>query len=233
MDEALRREHLRQMDILGPHEMVDLDVDIAGGGSLGGASLLVLTKMGCGVLNTITVTDFDVCREHNLPNQWFGRSHVALGQAKVEALSDMVAFIGERNLVPIHGRFTGDESRRLGPIVLLTVDSLEERAKIWNNLEKRTDVRLVIDVRMGAHVVELFAVDMRRGDRAAYEQSLVVPEGGEYEEGCGERAIFYTVLGAASFVGSILRAYCRNEPFPEHLVFDFKHFMIQVPELAI
>jgi hypothetical protein len=232
MDDDLRREHLRQMDILGPHEMVDLDVDIAGGGALGGASLLVLAKMGCGVLNRITVTDFDVCEEHNLPNQWFGRSHVALGQSKVEALSEMVAFIGERNVVPVQGHFTGRESRRLGPIVLLTVDSLEERAKIWKNLSERTDVRFVIDARMGAHVVELFAVDMRRGDRAAYEQSLVVPEGGEYDEGCGERAIFYTVLGAASFVGSLLRAYCRNERFPDHLVFDFKHFMIQVPELA-
>ena len=40
------------------------------------------------------------------------------------------------------------------------------------------------------------------------------------------------MLGGASFVGSILRAWCRNEAYPRHLIFDFRNFFIQVQRSA-
>jgi molybdopterin/thiamine biosynthesis adenylyltransferase len=225
-------EFLRQRDLLTPHDIVGCDVDLAGAGALGGGILLVLIKMGFGVLSRITLSDFDTCTRHNLSNQWFTESHAALGQAKVEALAEMVAWIGERDLVPVQARFTGDEPRPLGPVVILAVDSLEERARIWSRLKRRDDVRFLIDARMGAQVLEVYALDLERDDREAYERSLVVSEGGSFEEPCTQRAIFYTVLGAASFVGSILRSYCRSEPYSRHVAFDFRNFMIEVRDPA-
>ena len=79
---------------------------------------------------------------------------------------------------------------------------------------------------MGAEVLELFAVDMERDDRAAYESSLAT-DGEPYREPCTRRAVFYTVLGGAAFVGSLLRAWARAEPFPRHVVFDFRNFLIE------
>ncbi len=221
-------EFARHADIFTPHDIEDRDLDIVGGGALGGAVLLTLTKMGFRVLNTITVTDFDQCTMHNLSNQWFRRTHVLLGQAKVDALAEMVAGIGERNLNTVKDRFTGSESRPVGPVVIVAVDSLEERARIWRNLAQRQDVDLLIDARMGVEVLEIHTVDLRRDDTAAYERSLEVPEGDAYEEPRGCRAIIYTVLGAAAFVGSILRAWCRDEPFPRHVLFDFRNYLMEV-----
>jgi molybdopterin/thiamine biosynthesis adenylyltransferase len=220
-------EYLRHRDIFTPLDAEHRDVDLVGAGALGGAILLALVKMGFGVLNRITLTDFDVCEMHNLSNQWFRRSHVLLGQGKVEALAEMVAWIGERDLVPVRARFTGGESRRVGPVVVLAIDSLEERARIWDRLRRRDDVRFVVDARMGAEVLEIHAVDPRTDDPAAYTRSLEVPEGETFEQPCTERAIFYTVLGGGAFVGSILRAWCRREPYPRHVVFDFRNFLLQ------
>ena len=226
-------EFLRQQDVFTPHDIEDRDLDLIGAGALGGAVLLVLIKMGFGVLNRIVLWDFDRCALHNLSNQWFRKSHVQLGHYKVEALEEMVAWIGPRNLETMRVRFTGAEKRPLGPVVVLAVDSLEERARIWGNIKQRQDIQLLIDVRMGAHVLELHAVDLASGDIAAYERSLVIPPSGDsFDAPCTERAIFYTVLGGASFVGSVLRAWCRNEDYPPHLVFDFRNFFIQVERPA-
>ena len=220
-------EYLRHRDIFPPLDAEDRDLDLVGAGALGGAILLALVKMGFGVLNRITLTDFDVCEMHNLSNQWFRRSHVLLGQSKVEALAEMVAWIGERNLVPVKARFTGAESRTVGPVVILAVDSLEERARVWERLRRRDDARFLVDARMGAEVLEIHALDLRQDDGEAYARSLQVPEGDAFEQPCTERAIFYTVLGGGAFVGSILRAWYRGEPYPRHVVFDFRNFLLQ------
>ena len=86
-------EFLRQREILTPEDLAPYDVDLVGGGSLGGAILLGACKMGLGVLNRITVTDHDHCTTHNLPTQWFGPQHVRLEQYKVEALEEMIAWV--------------------------------------------------------------------------------------------------------------------------------------------
>jgi hypothetical protein len=219
----------RQHDILVPADLVGKDVDIVGAGSLGGAILLALCKMGFGLDNRITVTDFDRCEGHNLATQWFRRSHVLLEQAKVEALAEMAAWVCDLEIVTQQSRFAGDEARRLGPVVILAVDSLEERRHIWPRLRARDDVELLVDARMGAEILEIHAVDLRGDSVAAYERSL--DDGGEpYEEPCTRRAVMYTALGAAAFTGSILRAYARHEPFPRHLAFDFRNFFLSTGE---
>lgn len=223
---------VRQREILTPDDLAGLDIDIVGAGSLGGAILLCMCKMGFGVRSRITVTDFDRCEAHNLPTQWFRRSDVALRQAKVEALAEMVAWVSERKVATVQERFTGAENRRLGPVVILAVDSLDERRRIWENLKKRSDVRLLIDARMGAEVVEIHCVDLGDGELDAYERSLVGDEEA-YQEPCTRRAILYTVLGGAAFVGSLLRAHARGESHPHRVVFDFRNFLVETEGTAV
>ena len=218
-------DFLRQQEILTPDELVDLHIDIVGAGALGGAIALCLCKMGFGITNSITVTDFDHCSAHNLPTQWFLSSDVLLSRSKVEALAGMVGWVCGRDIIAVEGRFTGTEERHLGPVVVLAVDSLEERCHIWSAIKRRRDVKLLVDARMGAEVVEIFCVCPPDAD--LYEQSLEDPDGA-FSEPCTRRGILYTTLGAASFVGSILRAHARQEPHPRHLVFDFRNFLIQV-----
>jgi hypothetical protein len=116
--------------------------------------------------------------------------------------------------------------------VVLAVDSLAERAAIWGNLKRRDDVRLLVDVRAGAEVVEIHALDLERDSRDArnaYEASLA---GEPFEEPCTRRSIAYTTLGAASFVGSVVRSWVRGDDFARHVVFDFRNFWVERSEPA-
>jgi hypothetical protein len=183
--------------------------------------------MGFGISNRVTVTDFDRCEVHNLGTQWFRTSHVLLGEAKVDALGEMLAWLCEREIVGVCERFRGDEDRRVGPVVVLAVDSLDERRRIWARLKQRKDVRFLLDARMGAEILEIHALDITRDDPDAYERSLEADGDGGFSEPCTRRAILYTVLGGAAFVGSVLRAYVRGDAYPRHVVFDFRHFLIE------
>ncbi len=215
----------RQRDILTLADLAGLDVEIVGAGSLGGAILLCLGKMGFGFHNRITVTDFDRCEMHNLATQWFRPSHVALEERKVDALAELMAWVCDLEIRTVPDRFTGDEARRLGPVVVQSVDTLEERRRIWQRLRSREDVRFLVDARMGAEVLEILCVDLETDSREGYERSLD-DEGEPYVEPCTGQAILYTALGAAGFVGSLLRAYARGEDFPRRIVFDFRHYLV-------
>jgi molybdopterin/thiamine biosynthesis adenylyltransferase len=173
----------RQADILTPEDLEGVDIDLVGAGALGGAILLCLGKMGFGIRNRLTLTDFDCCEAHNLATQWFRPSHVLLKEPKVDALGEMMALVCEREITTVKGRFTGDEPRPVGPVVILAVDSLRERRRIWERLRQRDDVRLLLDARMGAEVLELYSVDLTRDDPAAYAASLR-DEGEPFEEPC-------------------------------------------------
>ena len=225
-------EFLRQREILMPDDLQGLHIDIVGAGSLGGAILLCVCKMGFGIRNRITVTDFDRCEAHNLGTQWFRRSHVMLQQAKVDALAEMVAWVCDREIVTVRERFSGAEARLIGPVVILAVDSLEERRRIWDRIKDRDDVDFLVDARMGAEVLEIHCVDLGQDSFDSYERSLE-SDGEEHHEPCTRRAVLYTVLGGASFVGSLLRAYARDEEYPRHLIFDFRNFFMEVDDPSV
>ena len=232
----------RQQDLLTPEDLEGLHVDLVGAGALGGALLITLGKMGFGIRNRITVTDFDRCEEHNLPSQWFRPSDVLLGRSKVDALADMARWVADREVVAVAERFHGDEARAVGPIVVLAVDTLAERRAIWERLRGREDVRLVVDVRAGAEVVEIWTVECGAGareaaagraaagraaadDATAYEAGLA---GDPFEEPCTRRAVFYTALGAAAVVGSLVRAWVRRERTPRRVTWDLRNFWVDV-----
>jgi molybdopterin/thiamine biosynthesis adenylyltransferase len=221
---------LRQRDLLDPRSLDHLHLDLVGAGSLGGAILLCLCRMGFGIFSRITLTDFDRCEEHNLPTQWFRETDVALKRLKVEALADLAAWLTDREITTVAARFGGDEERRVGPIVVLAVDSLAERKRIWSNLRSREDVRLLIDARAGGEVIEVWAVEPGAAAAAEYEESL---EGEPHEELCTARMIAYGPLCAASLVGSLLRAWVRRDPFPARVSVDLRSFqMDRSPEPA-
>lgn len=220
----------RQRDLITPDNLHHLDVDLIGAGALGGAILLCLGKMGFGVRNRITVTDFDVCEPQNLATQWFRPADVSLSRPKVDALADVAAWVLDHEILTVRARFTGAEDRRVGPIVILAVDSLDERRTIWSKLRTRSDVRLLVDARAGAEVAEVWTLDLREDLRRAYERSL---DGVPFEEPCTRRSIAYTSLGTAALVGSLLRAWVQGHDYAQRVTFDFRNFWVESDVSAI
>jgi molybdopterin/thiamine biosynthesis adenylyltransferase len=217
----------RQQDLLTPDDVAGVDVDVVGAGSLGGAIVVALAKTGFGITSRITVTDFDRCELHNLPAQWFRAADVALARPKVDALADACAFVCERDVAAVEDRFTGAEERRLGPVVVLAVDSLAERRRVWSNLRSREDVRLLVDARAGGEVVEVWTVDFAAPDRAAAGAAYAAGlDETPAEEPCTRRSIFYAVLGAGAMVASVVRAWARGEGFARRVTMDWGRFWI-------
>lgn len=202
-----------------------MDVDRAGAGALGKAILIRLVKIGCGIADRITVTNPDTCEPHNLPAQWFRAGHASSRRPKVAALAETIESVCGCRIEPVRARFTGSEGR-LGPVLILSVDSIEERAGIWSRLRNRRDVRFLVDARTGADVVKVHALVLGRDPHEVYERSLHDPAD-SFRDPCTHRSIASTALGAAAFVGSLLRAYVKGRHFSRHLVFDFRNFWIE------
>lgn len=213
----------RQQDLLSLEDTEGVHVDVVGAGALGGAVLMCLGKMGFGRRGRLTVTDFDLCEPHNVPNQWFRPGDAAVRRAKVDAVADTAFWVLGTAVSPVEARFTGDEERPVGPVVVLAVDTLAERRAIWQRLRERADVRLVVDVRAGAEVVEVQSVATDRDDPADYEAGLAAEP---FEEACTRRAVFYGALGAAALAGSVVRAWVKGEPFPRRVTLDLRNFWI-------
>ncbi len=222
----MARPFLRQSELLTPGDLAGADIDLAGGGCLGGGIVILLCKMGCGIENRITVTDPDVCEPHNLPGQWFRASDVAARRPKVEALAEMAQTVCERRIETRRERFTGAEARRLGSVVILAVDGIEERAAIWRNLKHRRDVGLLVDARMGGEIVEVHALIPGRDPHVLYERSLHDPKE-SFHEPSGRRAIASTALAGAALVGSLLCAYVKGREFPRRLDLDLRNFWLE------
>jgi hypothetical protein len=216
--------YLRQRDLLVPAQAAGFDIDLIGAGSLGGAILLGMLKMGFGERNRVRVWDGDRCEPHNLATQWFRVSDAAQRRPKVDAVSDTALWVCDREIEVREIRFTGSENTRIGPLVVLAVDSLAERRLIWTRLREREDVTLVIDARMGAEVVEVLAVELGSPGTDGYEASLA---GEPVKEPCTRRAIVYTGLGAAALVCSMLRSHVRGERFSRHVMLDLRQFLIE------
>lgn len=75
----------RHLDVFDPYKFGDTPVTVVGCGATGSWLVLQLAKLG---ISNITVYDFDVVEEHNIPNQLFGLYNV--GHYKVLALQDYI-----------------------------------------------------------------------------------------------------------------------------------------------
>ena len=121
----MTNQHLdmrRHMDVFDPYKFGDTPVTVIGAGATGSWLVLQLAKLG---ISNITVWDFDVVEEHNIPNQLFGLPDV--GHHKVIALANHVEL--ETGLkIKIHDKKF--EGGRLSGYVFLMVDSMKGRKDI-------------------------------------------------------------------------------------------------------
>jgi molybdopterin/thiamine biosynthesis adenylyltransferase len=128
-------------------------VDVIGCGAVGSRILLSLAKLG---IDEIHGWDFDTVESHNIPNQVFGIKDV--GAYKVEALHSIVqAMTGTQ--IAMHNEAV-DGSQSLGPYVFIATDTMSSRKEIFKKaIENRRNIKLMVDVRMGADVMRIYAIN--------------------------------------------------------------------------
>jgi len=167
-------------------------IHIVGVGATGSWLTLMLAKMG---IENITVWDFDVVEEHNLPNQLFGTEHI--GKEKVWALQD---FIHKQTGMLINAwcaKVTG--ATRLTGVVFVLTDTMKSREYIFKALKYKPAVKLVIETRMsgeGGYVYTFNPIVAREIEK--YEKSLYSDEEAE-TSACGTSvSIVSTAINIAS-----------------------------------
>lgn len=166
-------------------------IKIIGTGSVGSFVCLALAKMGA---QMIEVFDDDMIDEVNISNQFYRIKDI--GEYKVDALQSLIKDFEDVNIINNPVKCNGTED--LKGIVILALDSMLPRKRIWDEIKGKEDVKLFIDPRMGGRVARIYAVNPITGIKE-YEKTLYTDDEATPER-CTERTIIYNVLGIASLI---------------------------------
>jgi len=204
-------------------------ITIIGAGATGSWLTLSLAKLG---LTDITVWDFDVVEEHNIPNQlYFAEGNGSelltdVGWLKTDALQRLVRNATGIEINIHNNRFT---NQRLAGVVYLMVDSMAERWRIWNECIKlKSAVKLLIEPRMGINTGYIYNVNpMSTTHIKKYEESYYSDEEAEVSACGGSMSVISSALGVTSWCIRQLINWHNfdgiNEELDNEILIDFKY----------
>ena len=208
--------HLRQLDIIDPSKL-SVPIDIIGAGSVGSWTALTLAKMGA---SQLTVWDFDVVEEHNVPNQAF--SPADIGRPKVEALGVIIESMTGNTLSIRNRRFDGFVDQGM---VIIAVDSMTARIDLWRTLRDQP-FDWLIDSRMGAEVARILTVKVSSlSARRDYGRTLYRSTEALLEP-CTARSTAYCATGLASFIAAKVAKLVTSRPFSTDITIDFRNALL-------
>lgn len=209
----------RQQDIVDGYRLAVLPITVIGAGATGSFITLALAKMGAG---RITVYDDDTVSDHNLPNQFYRVRDI--GRPKVAALAEIVMDFADVALSTKAERFC---DQPVEGVVVVCVDSMDQRQQIWRRVRFAPQVPLLVDTRMGAEVAVVCAINpIDPDDVRAYEESLCGSTEA-FQARCTERAIVCTALGIAALACGKVKKYVMAQPYRRMIVRDFRLSVMQ------
>ncbi len=206
--------YIRQQELVDQEKLAGLRVTIIGCGAVGSFTALSLCKMG---VQRLTLIDPDTVSIENLPNQFYREE--SLGKKKVAACAEMLGqFDSETQINTLARPFI--KQKLESDVVISSVDSMDVRKRIWNSVVSQRKVKLLIDPRMAAQVIQVYTANP--GDPSslkAYETTLVSEV---LEERCTARSIIYSVLPLAGLVCRQVAAFANKEWVEPALTLDLK-----------
>jgi ThiF family len=200
-------DYTRQRDWFDP-DKTDASVTIVGCGGIGSFAAFALAKLG---VQRITLVDYDMVDEHNVPNQLFGWRQV--NQSKVSALARTLgAYSGD--FAPTYPRLYEQplqEGVPLSDVVVSALDSMSARADLWQQVKYKVRCKLFLDARLGGEHVILYAVNPCRPDDAAgYERTLYSDDEAS-ELPCTARSIIDVGFAVGSLITRAVRRHYARE----------------------
>jgi len=206
--------YTRQLDIFNPitHGMVP--VTVLGAGSIGGAVVLNLAKVG---FRDITVYDGDDIDDHNLPNQFFPMGTV--GMKKVEVLQKLTKMMTGTEIKAVPTMYEDDQ---LMPLVITCVDNMRVRQLVFEKFKDPETVgaRLgMIDPRTGGLTYRIFTVKPDTLDKYHW-----YPDEEASMDACTARSIIFTVFGVTSIVVALATRVVKGLDVPHEVAGEFNYF---------
>lgn len=189
--------HKRQTDLFNPTDHTGRHVTVVGLGNIGSHTTIALAKMG---VRNFTLYDFDEVEEHNTASQAFAMSQNGL--SKTQCIRDMLTTIdGDVDITCHNAPFRGDEP--VQDILIIAVDSMQERKNICSKLLESGQNPFIIDGRMGGGQVEVWAQDASNwADTFSDNPDTDV---------CSARYISYTSYVIAGVITNTVKRYLQGE----------------------
>ena len=196
----------------------EVEVTIVGAGRSGSQVALVAAMLGF----PLRLYDFDRLEPRNQGRQLYAAHEVASGSSKVLALQILVRSVVPEARIAVHAeRFEARADQPRSPVVVLAVDSMQERRHVWEGLRDAEDVLLLVDVRIGDAQVRLHEVERRRdGDGDEYARSLHDDPIVIGPAPCVQDSTAHAASAAAALVGGALCAFVDGTPRPRWVTVD-------------
>ena len=216
----METRYTRQWDLIDTEQLQTTPIKIIGVGSVGSFTALTLAKMGA---KLIEVYDDDLISEVNIANQFYRIKDV--GEYKPDALQSLISDFEGISIMAHPKKVASGEG--LEGIVIVALDSMTPRKRIWDAIKGKDEVKLFIDPRMGAKVARIYAVNPKTGIEQ-YEKTLYTDDASAPER-CTARTILYNVLGIASFIARFVEEYL-NHPIDgcSELILDYQTYTLMV-----
>lgn len=223
----------RHMQLFDPNKF-EHGVTIIGAGATGSWLALALAKLG---ITDITVYDYDVVEEHNIPNQvyfQFGYHQHGLapatltpelgdvGKQKVVALQEMIEMATGASITIKNEKFT---DQRLSGVVFLMVDSMEQRKLIWEKAIKlKPNVKLLVEPRMGLDVGRVYNVEpMNMTHIKEYEDTYYGDDVAEVSACGASQTVITTAMSVASWCARQLINFHNDVELDNEILLDFAY----------
>jgi len=148
---------------------------------------------------------------HNLSSQAFGEKNV--GMYKTHAMTDIIVDVnGKAEVFNIDKKFNGKEFK--GGILIIAVDSMKERKRIYTNLKKsKVQPKFIIDGRMGGPQLEVYScIDLNDWKETFVSQASSDP--------CGARYICYISMVIGSFIANQVKRFLKEEKYKKSILFN-------------
>lgn len=214
---TVEERYSRHWDVLDVPRLSTLPIRIIGAGSVGSFTCLSLSKMGA---KNLKVWDDDMVTEHNISNQFYRLEDV--GEYKVDALQNMIMSMEGVAIETVNDLYDGTSD--CNGIIIVAVDNMLARKRIWERVEGNRDVSLFIDPRMSGQVARFFSVNPMSPGK--YEETLYTDDE-SVEERCTTRTILYNVLGIASYISKMIENWMKNgEDGCHEVILDYATFTL-------
>lgn len=221
----MEERYQRHWDMIDVDRLHTTPIKIIGTGSVGSFTTLSLVKMGA---HMIEVFDDDMIDEVNISNQFFRIKDI--GEYKVDALQSLISDFEGISIINNPRKCTNGED--LNGIVIVALDSMVPRKRIWDGVKNNDKVELFIDPRMGAKIARIYLVNPKDQKAiAAYEKTLYSDDDSAPER-CTEKTILYNVLGISSMICRGIEKHF-NSPIQkcEELILDYQTFYLSHMEM--
>lgn len=183
---------------------------IAGLGNIGSQTAIALTRLG---VRNLYLFDPDNVEEHNITSQSYFLDQV--GKTKYDSLKETLQRINQS--ISVQGaseKYNGDLELPSIDILIIAVDTMKERIRIEENIEKlEFKPKVIIDGRMGNSQVEVYTYDKLEDWKNSFVKN-------PSKDPCTSRYICYTSMIIGALIANQVKRVLKKEKIKREILFN-------------